>query len=107
MNVWQSQQPSLPLRGAEGDLLSVRITVEAYLLEELLETLAGSRFPINPEIHHHAEIHIADQSVPAVHVDFPAWRGWIDELRNLLQARLPEAEWRTGSMLEEIRAGAY
>lgn len=87
MSVWQTS-PALPiLHGLEGDLLSVRVTVKASLLEDLLETLAEAPFPVNPEIEHHAEIVLDGVPIPAVHVDFPVWRQRLPEVRALLQAK--------------------
>ena len=98
MSVWQD------LHSDQGDLFSLRVTVEAFLLEDLLETLASAPFPINPEIQHHAEIVRAGKTIPAVHVEFPAWQSQISTLRNLLtQARFP-VELAVTRMLEEIRA---
>jgi hypothetical protein len=98
MSVWQE------LHSDQGDLFSLRVTVEAYLLEDLLETLASAPFPINPEILHHAEIVRGNQTIPAVHVDFPAWQSQISAIRDLLtQAHFP-VELSVTRMLEEIRA---
>lgn len=101
MSVWQNALPSL--QGEQGDLLSVRITAGAELLEELLETLAETPFPINPEICHGGEVRRQDRTLPAVTVEFPAWRRWIPELERALAAQHFEAEIQVNSMLEEIR----
>lgn len=37
---------------SEGNLISVRISIEPRLLEDLLECLAHVDFPINPQINH-------------------------------------------------------
>lgn len=55
------------LRGAEGDLLLVRVSVEPRLLEDALESLAGTDFPINPQIYH---------GRPTV-IEFPAYSPWL------------------------------
>jgi hypothetical protein len=91
MSVWQ-------------DLLSVSITVEAYLLEELLEVLAEASFPINPEIQHHTEILLNGLRVPAVRVEFPVWREQLSDIQSLIDVRLRDATLEATSMLEEIRA---
>jgi hypothetical protein len=91
MSVWQ-------------DLLSVNITVEAYLLEELLEVLAGASFPINPEIEHHTEIVSDGQRVPAVRVEFPVWREHLPQVKAIVENTNLRAYFETVPMLEEIRA---
>ena len=91
------------LYGAEGSLFSLRVTVEAHLLEELLESLAEAPFPINPEIQHHAEIDRGGTIAPAVHVEFPAWQSQISILRDLLSRAPFPAELAVTRMLEEIR----
>jgi hypothetical protein len=97
MSVWQD------LHSREGELLSVSITVEAYLLEDLLDTLAHAPFPINPEIHHHAEVMRDGRPAPAVRVEFPAWRSFIEPLQQVLGERGFASAMTTHSMLEEIR----
>ena len=77
MSVWPPACPPLPsLIGSEGELLQVRISADARLLEELLDCLAGLSFPINPQIYH---------SVPTV-VEFPAYAARLPELRAALRA---------------------
>ncbi|MBL8178750.1 MAG: hypothetical protein JNK48_29010 [Bryobacterales bacterium] len=98
MSVWQD------LHSDQGDLFSLRVTVEAHLLEELLEILASAPFSINPEIQHHAELLRDGKSVPAVHVDFPAWQSQISTWRDLLTQSHVPAEFAVTRMLEEIRA---
>ncbi|MBL8228628.1 MAG: hypothetical protein JNL98_09125 [Bryobacterales bacterium] len=101
MSVWPTS-PTLPiLHGLEGDLLSVRVTAEAFLLEDLLETLAEAPFPINPEIQHHAELVKDGQPAPAAYVEFPVWRQRVPEIRALLAARGFD-QVVISSMLEEI-----
>lgn len=98
MSVWHE------LHSAEGDLFSLRVTVEAPLLEKLLETLAAAPFPINPEIQHHAEIVRAGRTLPAVRVEFPAWQSQVSTLRDLLKGATFPADLAVTRMLEEIRA---
>ena len=74
MSVWQQPAPHASLSSVEGDLLAVRITVEAFLLEDILEALASAPFPINPEIRHHAAMETSRGQQPAVHIEFPVWR---------------------------------
>lgn len=104
MSVWQHSSGLPILHTPEGDLLSVRVTVEAFLLEDLLDTLCEAPFPINPAITHHAELFHNGHSVPAVHVDFPVWHSWVPELRTLLARRGLDAGLTVTSMIEEIRA---
>lgn len=92
------------LKGVEGELLSLRITVEAYLLEELLEALAECPFPINPDIRHHAELTVNGRPRPAVHVEFPVWRAWIPAIEDHINRQDFNAQIQVTSMLEEIRA---
>ncbi|MEP6539703.1 MAG: hypothetical protein ABJF23_30510 [Bryobacteraceae bacterium] len=63
------------MSGKEGELVSVRVSVEPRLLEDLLESLAAVSFPVNPQIFH---------GRPTV-VEFPAYELRIEELRLLLQ----------------------
>ena len=65
------------LFGLEGELVSLRISVEPRLLEDLLEALARLDFPVNPELYH----------LPAkVKVEFPAYSDRIDEVREALRS---------------------
>lgn len=68
--------PAATLGGAEGELVSVRVSVEPRLLEELLEALATVSFPVNPQIYH--------QSGPDTLVEFPAYSSRLCEVRNTL-----------------------
>src|SRR5258708_30209692 len=64
------------LFGLEGELVSLRISVEPRLLEDLLEALARLAFPVNPQLYHK----------PAhVTVEFPAYSARVDEVRATLQ----------------------
>ena len=64
------------LFGLEGELISLRITVEPKLLEDLLETLSSLDFPVNPQLYHrHAE----------VSVEFPAYSAQLDHVRDALR----------------------
>lgn len=73
------EQEQCGLRGAEGDLVLLRITVGARQLEELLETIASLPFPINPEIQH--------QASGLNCVEFPAYSSRIEEVRLALTRR--------------------
>ena len=58
------------LTGLEGELVLIRIRVEARLLEDLLEALAEMPFPLNPQIYHH----------PETVVEFPAYSSRVSEI---------------------------
>jgi hypothetical protein len=86
---------ALVLAGSEGELVSVRISVEPRLLEETLETLAEVPFPVNPEIRH---------GWPTV-VEFPAYRSRLAELRSVLQrSRIPTQAVEISRMLDTLLA---
>jgi hypothetical protein len=90
--------PSPALRGIEGELVSVRISIEPRLLEQTLETLARLAFPINPQIYHHA-----DRTV----VEFPAWAGRLAEVREALRWNgFDPAALSVRGMLDDIRTAA-
>jgi hypothetical protein len=81
------------LFGAEGELVSVRISVEPAELEFLLDTLAQLPFPVNPEIFH---------GWPTT-VEFPAYRSRLAELRQILSRRgIQTKTVQVSSMLDEI-----
>ena len=66
----------LALFGLEGELVSLRITVEPKLLEDLLEALSSLDFPVNPQLYHR----------PAqVAVEFPAYSAQVDQVRDALR----------------------
>jgi hypothetical protein len=94
VSVWPnstSQWPSLV--SAEGTLVSVHITVDPWMLEELLDALARVSFPINPEIQH---------GVP-LRVEFPAYASRLEEVRSALRGRGFAADSMTSrDMLAEI-----
>ena len=66
------------LFGSEGQLILVRIEVEAKSLEDLLDTLTQLEFPINPELSHHPG---------CVKVEFPAYLARVSQIRSALRAR--------------------
>jgi hypothetical protein len=63
------------LFGLEGELVSLRISVEPKLLEDLLEALAELDFPVNPQLYHRAA---------QVTVEFPAYSSRVPEVRATL-----------------------
>jgi hypothetical protein len=64
------------LFGLEGELISLRITVEPRLLEDLLETLSALDFPVNPQLYHRQA---------RVSVEFPAYSAQVDQVREALR----------------------
>jgi hypothetical protein len=64
------------LRGSEGELISLRITIDPRQLEELLDCLSQLSFPINPQIYH---------AKPTV-VEFPAYQNRLKEVSDALRA---------------------
>jgi hypothetical protein len=77
MSVWRgATTPDHFLSGAEGELISVRISANPRDLEDLLECLAALPFPVNPEIRH---------GLPTA-VEFPAWCDWLPLVRQALSA---------------------
>lgn len=102
MSVWSNPNCAPGLRGAEGVLLSIRISVEPRLLEDLLEALAEVSFPVNPEIHHPA-IARAGRRLPTI-VEFPAYENRLGEIRATLSRHgFDPGAARVVSMLEEIQ----
>jgi hypothetical protein len=108
-----SVRPLVPppsLEGADGELISVTITIEPRLLERLLDVLARLEFPINPQIYHDAATISFDANgvrlvKPASIVEFPAWAGRLDKLRDvLLGAGFDHGCLGVKSMLEDIRS---
>ena len=85
------------LTGIEGELVLVRICVEARLLEDLLEALAEAPFPLNPQIYHH----------PQTVVEFPAYSSRVVEIVRVIASRgFEEGQMTVLNLLESIeRAG--
>jgi hypothetical protein len=101
MSSWSSSHaaPS-SLSGSEGELVCLRIAVEPRALEEVLETLAGVSFPVNPQIYHPSEN--ASQHHRTV-VEFPAYSGQLKEVRTALsRAGFEPGVLEVRSMLERI-----
>ncbi len=65
------------LTGIEGELVLVRIGVEARSLEDLLEALAEAPFPLNPQIYHQ----------PQTIVEFPAYSSRVPQIVEVLNRR--------------------
>ena len=102
--------PNLSLSGSEGELISVRISVEPRLLEELLEALAEIQFPINPQIYHkaatvyvYADGHRVEELTTMV--EFPAFRGRLGEVQdNLRRHGFDPGSLHVKSMLDDLHA---
>ncbi len=97
MTAWPGLgRPNPALVGSEGELVSIRISIEARLLERLLDTLAQLDFPINPEIRF--------ASGPVTVVEFPAWSGRVAGVRDVVAAAgFDPVVVSVRSMLDEIR----
>jgi hypothetical protein len=112
-----SVSPDFPLErspallGSEGELVSISVTAEPRDLEDLLEAVAALDFSINPQIYHDATVVYVDrdgaESVePSTLVEFPAYRGRVEEIRAVLHAhgfRGPAVSVST--MLDELHGG--
>lgn len=103
---------AIPLHGVEGDLVSVRITIEPRLLERLLEVLSGLEFPINPQLYHDAAtIDVGPDGArriePAAIVEFPAWAGRLPQIGDaLVRAGFDGSCLSLKGMLDDIHAPA-
>ena len=75
MTVLHRAGDSPVLLGSEGELISIRISVEPKLLEDLLETLSSLDFPINPQLYHHTG---------TTTVEFPAYSAQLRKVRDVL-----------------------
>ena len=89
MNVWpysgdNSEDPcAVPLTGTRGELYSVAIAADPHDLEDLLDRLGESQYPIDPQIYHDAQV----EGRAVTLVEFPAYASWLDEIRTLLDGR--------------------
>jgi hypothetical protein len=98
------------IKGREGELVSVRVCVEARLLEALLDALAGLSFPTNPQIFHQAGIgHVypdgREDIRPTTMVEFPAFSNHLAQVRDALAAAdLPPDSLRVRGMFEKIHS---
>ena len=64
------------LHGPQGELVFVRLHVDARALEQVLDLLARASFPVNPEIRH---------GQPQSSIEFPAYDANVGEIRELLR----------------------
>jgi len=111
MSVWPDNLAGCPsLESSEGALISVSVSVEPKLLEDLLDALAQLQFPINPQIYHDAALRYVyadgrEEMLPTTLVDFPAYAGRLPEIRRVLEAyRFAPDSLQVTSMLDEIHA---
>ena len=109
MSVWPNTLPASPsLSGCEGALVSVSIDVDPRRLESLLDVLAQTGFPINPQIYHDAAMVYLytdgrEETRTTTLVEFPAYEGRLDEVRNALNSYgFEPASVHATSMLDEI-----
>ncbi len=96
MSVWPiSADPCPGLHSPQGDLISVRVSLDPRALEDLLEALAGLPFPVNPEIRH---------AIPLTVVEFPAYASHLDEVRKVVDAvGIGDCRVEAANMLAAIR----
>ena len=89
------------LSGSEGELVLLRLAVSPHLLEDVLESLAQTPFPVNPQIIHPTG---ALGSLSGnVTVEFPAYESQVDCTRRLLEkGRLPAENLEIVKMLNAI-----
>ena len=81
------------LTGLDGELVLLRIAVEARSLEDLLEALAEAPFPLNPQIYHH----------PQTIVEFPAYSSRVPQIAQILTLRgFDPHQMRVLNLLESI-----
>jgi len=111
MTAFWNVGPSRPaLAGAEGDLVSVSISVTPPRLEKLLDALAQLDFPINPQIYHDAALvyHYADEHEevePTTLVEFPAYQRQLSQICRLLEScGFPPGSVYATAMLDDMRA---
>ena len=81
MSALLAEQPVL--RGDQGDLISISISVDPRHLEDLLDQLSSVPFPINPELRH-SGTH-PDQAKPLTRVEFPAFTDQVQDVVRALQ----------------------
>jgi len=81
------------LTGLEGELVLIRICVEARHLEDLLEALAEVPFPLNPQICHQ----------PETVVEFPAYSSRVHEIEQVIaKLGLEASQMTVVNLLESI-----
>jgi len=92
-----SDRSGVSIATRQGELLSLRIGVEADLLEDLLETLAALPFDINPQIFHH----LPERRDTAI--EFPGYDSWVPAVRKALARNgFPAASLEVRPMIEAL-----
>ena len=87
--------PTHSLAGRDGELIVIRITVEARHLERLLEALAETGYHINPQVF--------PNSPEGARVEFPAYEAWTEPIASgLLRAGLDPAEFVASRMITRL-----
>lgn len=84
------------LAGRDGELVLIRIAVEARLLEQLLEALAAATpYHINPELF--------PNTPQGSLVEFPAYESWVEPIGEALRkAGLAPARFETARMTAQL-----
>ena len=101
------------LATSDGALISISIAVHPRDLESLLDALAALDYPVNPGIFHDAAVvtRFADGhevSEATTLVEFPAYSGWVEDVRRTLASRgFDPACMQTTAMLEEIQSETH
>jgi hypothetical protein len=75
MTVLHAAGDNPALLGQDGELVSVRVSVEPRFLEDLLEALAVLDFPVNPQLYHQTGL---------TTVEFPAYSAQLEKIRGAL-----------------------
>jgi hypothetical protein len=92
-----SERSPVAIASREGELISLRIGVEADSLEALLESLAELPFDINPQIFHH----LPGRQDTAV--EFPGYDSWITAIRRALtNSGFPAGSLQVRPILDRI-----
>lgn len=71
--------PGIGLAGLDGELVMVRVLVDAADLEDTLETLAILPFPVNPELEHRGM---------ETAILFPAYAGKLQQISQVMGTAL-------------------
>ena len=92
----QGLPPAQSLAGRDGELVLIRITVEARLLEQLLEALAAATpYHINPELY--------PNTPEGSLVEFPAYQSWVEPIAEAVRkAGLAPARFDTVRMTAKL-----
>ncbi len=87
--------PTHSLAGRDGELILIRITVEARSLEQLLESLAETSFHINPQL--------LPSTPQGARLEFAAYESWLGPIRKGLKRRgLEPVEFEATRMITKL-----